>query len=141
MTSFIRYHRHRHRQALVGALYPLILLLDLLQSLFNRHWYSPLSCPGFSVLPLPLRFQAPTTPLPYSSAFIVAMPSPVLLKTWTKPPLGVELRSTSSLIARGSLTLWLDEAVLSGWYHAGPMQCGAQWLSSAVVGRNGNGSI
>jgi hypothetical protein len=30
-----------------------------------------------------------------------------------------------SLIARGSLTLWLDEAVLSGWYHAGPMQSGA----------------
>ena len=26
--------------------------------------------PGFSVRPLPLRFQAPTTPLPYSSALV-----------------------------------------------------------------------
>ena len=58
------------------------------------------------------------------------MPSPVLLKTWTKPPLGVELRSTSSLIARGSLTLWLDEAVLSSWYHTGPKQRGAQYIYS-----------
>ena len=35
-----------------------------------------------------------------------------------------------SLIARGSLTLWLDEAVLSSWYHAGPMQRGAQYTYS-----------
>ena len=35
-----------------------------------------------------------------------------------------------SLIARGSLTLWLDEAVLSSWYHTGPKQRGAQYIYS-----------
>jgi hypothetical protein len=34
------------------------------------------------------------------------------------------------LIARGSLTLWLDEAALSSWYHAGAMQRGAQYTYS-----------
>ena len=50
--------RQRRRQALVGALYPLILklyllipLLDLPQSLFNSHWLSPLSWPRLNRSP------------------------------------------------------------------------------------------
>lgn len=35
-----------------------------------------------------------------------------------------------SLIARGSLTLWLDESVLSSWYYEGPPQRGAQYTYS-----------
>jgi hypothetical protein len=35
-----------------------------------------------------------------------------------------------ALIARGSLTLWLDDSVLSSWYYAGPMQRGAQYTYS-----------
>ena len=35
-----------------------------------------------------------------------------------------------ALIARGSLTLWLDDSVLSSGYYAGPMQRGAQYTYS-----------
>ena len=51
----------------------------------HRYTYAPHYGPGFSVRPMPLRLSAPTSPLPYSSAPILAMPSPVLLKTATAP--------------------------------------------------------
>ena len=51
--------------------------------------------PGVSVRPLPLRSYAPTKPLPYSSAPMVAMGSPLLLKTATKPPLTIEPKETT----------------------------------------------
>ncbi|HIG56413.1 MAG TPA: IS5 family transposase, partial [Candidatus Handelsmanbacteria bacterium] len=35
-----------------------------------------------------------------------------------------------SLIARGSLTLWVDESVVSSWYYEGPSQRGAQYTYS-----------
>ena len=35
-----------------------------------------------------------------------------------------------SLIARGSLTLWVDESVVSRWYYEGPSQRGAQYTYS-----------
>jgi len=35
-----------------------------------------------------------------------------------------------ALIARGSLTLWLDESVWSSWYYEGPPQRGAQYTDS-----------
>lgn len=35
-----------------------------------------------------------------------------------------------ALIARGSLTVWLDESVVSSWYYEGPMQRGAQYTYS-----------
>jgi hypothetical protein len=34
------------------------------------------------------------------------------------------------LIARGSLTLWVDESVVSSWYYEGPSQRGAQYTYS-----------
>jgi hypothetical protein len=38
-----------------------------------------------------------------------------------------------ALVRRGSLTLWLDEAVLREWYYAGPPQRGAQPVYSDVA--------
>ena len=35
-----------------------------------------------------------------------------------------------ALIARGSLTLWVDESVVSSWYYDGPAQRGAQYTFS-----------
>ena len=35
-----------------------------------------------------------------------------------------------ALIARGSLTLWVDESVVSSWYYDGPAQRGAQYTYS-----------
>ena len=35
-----------------------------------------------------------------------------------------------ALIARGSLTLWVDESVVSSWYYEGPSQRGAQYTYS-----------
>ena len=35
-----------------------------------------------------------------------------------------------ALIARGSLTLWVDESVVSSWYYHGPAQRGAQFTYS-----------
>lgn len=35
-----------------------------------------------------------------------------------------------SLIARGSLTLWVNESVISSWYYEGPSQRGAQYTYS-----------
>jgi len=78
------HHRQRYRQALVGALYPLILtlyllilLLDLLQSLFNGHWSSPLSshkrkiaaCSDTEISPLALHPIGPVDRHPITAAF------------------------------------------------------------------------
>ena len=78
------HHRQRYRQALVGALYPLILtlyllilLLDLLQSLFNGHWSSPLSwhkrkiaaCSDTEISPLALHPIGPVDRHPITATF------------------------------------------------------------------------